>query len=239
MSILISTRFPFFSEKGGPVVLIGWRMSKLLDRGVMALKSKPFGMFAIRKTYRNPLTNTIVILQPIGGIASKKFFDENYYSWWNSPEVDKVLCEDGKLPFLAGTVEAQKIAVRRRLFPAYGFRPVVPDASKFDGIVDRDPLESRISYLSVQRGDPLPVDPRARRAVERLDTYPSGTRVVLPWNAHHMVYLNEKLSRLGYVLEKTEEVQAIGQSSFLYAMAVVTALMTIFFMWFSRLISGY
>jgi hypothetical protein len=172
--------------------------------------------------YQHPSSNISVLLAPLPNVAWPQFFQKTIFSYPSDPSFDKILVEDGRLPFLENTVMGNRAKVYRRLFPFINGRPVVADPSKFDGTIERDPLESRMAYQCCTEAIDPPIDPRARRAVERVLAYPPGTRVVLPWTVYHAPYFGYKLQQLGFELKDTLEVEIINQTQMMVVVVAVS-----------------
>ncbi|PBJ68156.1 hypothetical protein BCY84_09253 [Trypanosoma cruzi cruzi] len=182
----------------------------LMTRGIMEMRQNPPGLVCTIRRFKHPTTQKEVTLYPIVNFAAPHYFRRVLDGDILERNFDKVLCEDGRLPFEAGSRLARQQQMLKRIFPFFGLRPVTINGSKFDGIVQRDPVESRMAYqMIVDSADP-PVDPRARRAMERIENYPDGTRVVCPWGVYHLVYMNHKLRQLGYIVEREEAVEVVG-----------------------------
>lgn len=191
---------------------IGKKSGMLMTKGLMTFRNDPPSLACAIRTYRNSQNGKTVVLHPIPNMAVRTYFDRVLHDVHKSGSFDKILCEDGRLPFVEGTFEANKVKFYRKLLPFFGHRPVAPaDCELFDGLLHRDPVESRMSHASVVEALTPSVDPRARRGVERIESYPDNVRVAVPWNVYHLVYFSEKLPQLGYELVNTEEVVVIGQ----------------------------
>ncbi|EPY31412.1 hypothetical protein AGDE_09065 [Angomonas deanei] len=94
--------------------------------------------------------------------------------------------------------------------PFFSIRPSAVNGEKFDGCVLRDPVESRMAYQGILDELDPPVDARARRGMSRIDTYPEGTRVAVPWGVYHMPYFRYSLLKNGYVQLSVEEQEVFG-----------------------------
>ncbi|RNF07624.1 uncharacterized protein Tco025E_07407 [Trypanosoma conorhini] len=186
------------------------KSAMLMTKGVMEMRQNPPGLICTIRRFKHPATQKEVTLYPVPSIAAPHYFRRVLDGEALTRNFDMVLCEDGRLPFEAGSRLARRQQVLRRIFPFFGLRPVSVEGAKFDGIVQRDPVESRMAYQMILDGADPPVDPRARRAVERIETYPDGTRVVCPWGVYHIVYMNHKLHQLGYVVEDEETLEVVG-----------------------------
>ncbi|KAG5504724.1 hypothetical protein GH5_05350 [Leishmania sp. Ghana 2012 LV757] len=186
------------------------KSAMLMTKGIMDLRNDPPRLICSILRYRHPDTKKEVTLYPIPNIAAPSYFQRVLDGEALQQNFDKILCEDGRLPFQAGSAIAARQHVLRRLLPFFSIRPVVTDGEKFDGIIVRDALESRMAYQMVLDGYDPPVDPRARRAVERIDTYPANTRVVVPWGVYHMPYFRYRLEKEGYKALPPEEVIVFG-----------------------------
>lgn len=193
-------------------------------QSIIQVQQNPFRMVCKVFVFKNPLTNVTIRLHPLPMVASKAYFDKVLHNLPNSKnelKFDKILVEDGYLPFVEGTPEATKTIRGRSWRPFIYSRPVVPQSALqyYDGLVQRNPIESRICHYSVVSGEKPTVDPRARRALEHADAYSEGTVVVMPWNIYHCVYIKDKLLASGYhqVEELTEEM--LSQTQFFYFLA--------------------
>lgn len=210
------------------------RSGMLMTRGVMKMKSNPVSFVCSVRTFRHPTTRVAVTLNPVPNIAARAFFRTMLEELHVNPVHDKILVEDGRLPFVEGTADARKQQMRRIMFPMFSSRPIASTSSSalFDGLVSRDPVESRMAWMSVTESLTPGVDPRARRAIERIESYPDGTRVVCPWNIYHLVYMSDKLTDLGYELIEDKEVvvitqtQIVGLVVMMFAMAVLMGITT-------------
>lgn len=186
------------------------KSAMLMTKGIMDMRVDPPRLICTILRYRHPETKKEVTLYPIPNIAAPAYFQRVLNGDALQNNFDKILCEDGRLPFQAGSASAARQQLLRRLLPFFSIRPVVADGEKFDGIIVRDALESRMAYQMVLDGYDPPVDPRARRAVERIDTYPESTRVVVPWGVYHMPYFRYRLEKEGYKALPSEEVVVFG-----------------------------
>nr|CCC92009.1 conserved hypothetical protein [Trypanosoma congolense IL3000] len=186
------------------------KSAMLMTKGIMELRQNPPGLACTIRRFRHPDTRKEVTLYPVPNIASPHYFRRILDGDTLMRDFDKVLCEDGRLPFQAGTALARKHEVLKRMFPFFAFRPVAADGAKFDGIVQRDAVESRMAYQMLLDGADPPIDPRGRRAVERIDSYADGTRTVCPWGVYHIVYMTYKLRELGYEVEYEDVVEVVG-----------------------------
>ena len=182
------------------------KSAMLMTKGIMEMRNDPPRLICTILKYQHPETKKEVTLYPVPNIAAPSYFHRVMDGAALQKDFDKILCEDGRLPFQAGTAKASRQRLLQRLFPYFSFRPVVEDGETFDGIVSRDALESRMAYQMVLEGYDPPVDPRARRAVERIDTYADNTRIVVPWGVYHMPYFRYRLEKEGYTALPSEEV---------------------------------
>ncbi|KPI86064.1 hypothetical protein ABL78_4866 [Leptomonas seymouri] len=186
------------------------KSAMLMTKGIMDLRSDPPRLICTIIKYQHPETKKEVTLYPVPNIAAPSYFQRVLRGESLQKDYDRILCEDGRLPFQAGTAKAARQRLLQRLFPFFSLRPVVADGEKFDGIISRDALESRMAYQMVLEGYEPPVDPRARRGVERIDSYPGNTRVVVPWGVYHMPYFRYRLEKEGYTVLSSEEVVVFG-----------------------------
>ncbi|CAJ1008643.1 hypothetical protein Q4I28_003956 [Leishmania naiffi] len=209
------------------------KSAMLMTKGIMDIRSDPPRLICTILRYQHPSTKKEVTLYPIPNIAAPAYFRRVLDGDVLQCNFDKILCEDGRLPFQAGSMIAARQQMLRRLFPFFSIRPVVEDGEKFDGIIVRDALESRMAYQMVLDGYDPPVDPRARRAVERIDTYPESTRVVVPWGVYHMPYFRYRLEKEGYKALPSEEVVVFGfhqvMGFFFLSGVMVFAMLFVFF----------
>ncbi|KAH9593437.1 hypothetical protein LSM04_005206 [Trypanosoma melophagium] len=199
------------------------KSAMLMTKGIMEMRQNPPSLVCIIRRYKHPETNKEVTVYPIPNLAVPSYFRRVLDGDNLAGNFDKILCEDGRLPFQSGSRLAKQQHFLKRVFPFLGLRPVATDGSKFDGIIQRDPVESRMAYQMVLDGADPPVDPRARRAIERIDTYPDGTRAVCPWGVYHVVYMNYKLRQLGYIVENEESVEVVGyrEAALVFAFLIV------------------
>ncbi|KPA84098.1 putative mitochondrial hypothetical protein [Leptomonas pyrrhocoris] len=199
------------------------KSAMLMTKGIMDVRSDPPRLICTILKYQHPGTKKEVTLYPVPNIAAPSYFQRVLNGEALQKDFDKVLCEDGRLPFQAGTVKAARQRWIQLVFPFFSVRPVVEDGEKFDGIVSRDAVESRMAYQMVLDGYDPPVDPRARRAVERIDSYPDNTRVVVPWGVYHMPYFRYRLEKEGYAPLPSEEVVVFGFQQMLSMLLVTSA----------------
>ncbi|KAG5504347.1 hypothetical protein JKF63_04796 [Porcisia hertigi] len=186
------------------------KSAMLMTKGIMDLRTDPPRLICTILRYQHPNTKKEVTLYPVPNIAAPAYFQRVLDGDALLRNFDKILCEDGRLPFQDGSAGAARQKLLRRLLPFFSIRPVVAEGEKFDGIIVRDALESRMAYQMVLDGYDPPVDPRARRAVERIDTYPDNTRVAVPWGVYHMPYFRYRLEKEGYTPLPSEEVVVFG-----------------------------
>jgi hypothetical protein len=192
----------------------------LMDLGVLKLQRNPGQVLsACLRTYKHPTTGMTVALHPIPNFAQAAYWSR---AWYNVDEqCDRVLSEDGYGPVRAGTYDAYRATALGYLMPFVCQRQVVPtDArmAKYEVLSPtRDRLESAMAYESVKlatAGEP-PVDPRARRAVDRLEAMAlesnAPASVVVPWNVFHNAYFFWRLEQQGWTLLSTEDVKIVTQ----------------------------
>lgn len=193
-------------------------------KGVMDLRSDPPRLVCTVYTYLHPETRKEVTLLPLPNVASRNYLQRALNQDVIATRYDKILCEDGRLPLPAGSAAALRQQFWHRILPFVNMRPVVAaddqGRSKYEGITTRDPVESSMAYNMVMEGWEPPVDPRARRAVERIDGYDEATRVMVPWGVYHMPYLHYRLKQEGYTVTHKEELEAISFRSILYSFAI-------------------
>jgi hypothetical protein len=214
----------------------------LMTRGVVSIRNSPSRLVGTIRRYRHPVTNTTVTLKPIPTLSTPSTFRKLFYDHIADPNTHIVLCEDGRLPFLAGSAPAIIQRVFKTFLPFLAYRPVVTDASKFDGIIGRDAVDSRIAYQSVvaqKDTTTCTVDPRARRAVERILSYPAGSHVVATFNVYHTVYFWHRLPELGFVLDSTEEIEIARMSHFVAFLILCSLFLSLTVATFIRGIVGF
>lgn len=194
--------------------------SSSVMRGFLDIRQDPPRLVSVLKTFRHPETNVQVSLCPLPNFGSPSFIRRVYSPAVLQAQFDKVLCEDGLLPIREPSALASRQRVLQRLFPFASIRLVAPEssASLYDGLVTRDRVETRMAYQMLRDAYDPPVDPRARRGVERLLTYADGCRVCVPWGVYHMHYWQYRLQREGFELVRTEEEVVIGFRAVLYMM---------------------
>jgi hypothetical protein len=200
----------------------------LMSKGVMQMKTDPPSFVCNIRVFRQASTGKVVTLHPMPNMAAPMYFTKYLDGNHTNPNFDVVLCEDGRLPYAQGTAEGRKQTLFKKIFPFLCYRPVVPpECTKFDGLIQRDPVESRMAYTSLVQSLSPTVDARARRAVERIESYGNNTRVVVPWNVYHHVYFSEKLPMLGFELVRTEEVAILEMKHIM--LMIVTLIMLSFY----------
>eukprot|EP00796_Vickermania_ingenoplastis_P006516 gene6516-4693_t len=187
--------------------------------GFLEFRGDPPRLITTLKTFRHPETGKTVALHPLLSTALPSYLRRVYTAPLELQQrFDKILCEDGQLPLKDGTPAAARQKMWQRLCPFMSLKLVVPesDGAFYDGLPQRDAVETRMAYQMLQeRWDP-PVDPRARRAMERIATYPDGTRVCLPWGMYHLRYLEYRLQLEGYKLVESEYLVAIRLRLFIW-----------------------
>lgn len=186
------------------------KSAMLMTKGIIEPRQSPPALVCTIRRFKHPMSGKEVTLYPVPNIAAPHYFRRVLDAHHLTNNFDKVLCEDGRLPFQAGTALARRHEVFKRLLPFLSLRPVVVNGDKFDGIVERDPLESRMAYQMLLDGADPPVDPRARRAIERIEGYADATKTVCPWGVYHLVYMTYRLRTLGYTVESEEELEVVG-----------------------------
>ncbi|CAD2219141.1 hypothetical protein AGDE_00120 [Angomonas deanei] len=187
------------------------KSAMLMTKGILDMRSDPAPrLVASILTFQHPDTKKEVTLYPIPNVASKAYLARALNADYLSEKYDKVLWEDGRLPFRVGTAASQKSIILKKLFPFFSIRPSAVNGEKFDGCVLRDPVESRMAYQGILDELDPPVDARARRGMSRIDTYPEGTRVAVPWGVYHMPYFRYSLLKNGYVQLSVEEQEVFG-----------------------------
>ena len=198
----------------------GDKSKYLMSRGFMEMRQSPTRLVVTVRRFRNPATSQTVTLIPMPNFASPQYFLNQYYNLPSCTEYDRILFEDGYLPLIATDPRSSRAKVLCWVLPFLPQRLIVSNAEKCDGLVQRDPFESRMAYNAALGGADPPVDPRARRAVDRILSYPSGTRVACPWNVYHVMYFTHKLAKVGYVLESSEEAVVVTMTQMLMVLAL-------------------
>lgn len=202
----------------------------LAERGVMMQMQNPPRLVVFCRTYVNPTTGVRVTFNPLANMGMKAYLQEAYYGVAGRADVDKVLVEDGYLPLAPTNPQAKRQELLRKMMPFFAIRPVLSkynELAKYDGCVQRDPVESKMSYQSVSDNMNPPVDPRARRAIERILTYPNNTSVVVPWSTQHMPYFYHNMPLQGFELQKNEELLVVDRTT----MFIFTLVPMMFFLW--------
>ncbi|CCW63742.1 unnamed protein product [Phytomonas sp. EM1] len=210
----------------------------LMTKGVVELRTNPARLVGNILTFRHPESRKEVTLFPLPNIASRAYFKRTFDAETLMSQYDKILCEDGRLPFRAGTPEGNRQVLLRKCFPFFALRPVVADGEKFDGILQRDMIESRMAYQMVLDGWEPPVDPRARRGVERIATYDDGTKIAVPWGVYHIPYFRYRLQKEGYVQVSAEEMMLLNFPQVLKVIVFFSFLSFLFFIVFIIAIFG-
>lgn len=153
-----------------------------MERGVIAMRQGPSRIVGIVKTYAhgsNP--NVTVRVIPIPSVAHSSYWRQSLYGAHDAS--DYVLLEDGVRPLVSGTGAARRALLFEKVFQVFPHAPVAdadvigkkfvtapPPPSALGSGVPRDPLESRMAFQSVTQNLSPPVDPRARRGVEFLES---------------------------------------------------------------------
>lgn len=203
------------------------RAASSVLRGVMEIQSNPPKIVGTLRTFTHPVTKKSVTLAPLPSFASPSYIRSVYAPYSLTERFDKILCEDGVLPLKAGTPRASAQLIWQRVFPFLSIRPVVSEEiglKHYDGLLIRDRIETRMAFEMLKEQWEPPVDPRARRGVERIATYPDGTKVTVPWNPYHMKGLQHHLERAGFELTTTEEIEVIGPRTVMYFLVFVSGL---------------
>ena len=196
----------------------------------MMLMQNPPRLVAFCRTYVHPTTGVRVTFHPLSNMGMKGYLEEAYYGVSARADVDKVLVEDGHLPLVPNHPGASKRQFMRKVMPFFPLRPVIAksaELTKFDGCVNRDPVESKMAFTSLTEASNPPIDPRARRAIERIMTYPNNTSVVVPWNTQHMPYFYQAMPLHGFELQKNEEMIVVDRMT----MVAFTAIPMFMFLW--------
>lgn len=216
------------------------KSAMLMTKGIMDLRSDPPRLVCTVLTLEHPESRKQVTLYPVPNIASPAYFKRVLNADVLCAGYDKILCEDGRLPFQSGTAEGNKQLRMRQAFPFFSLRPVVADGEKFDGALVRDALESRMAYQMVLDGYDPPVDPRARRGVERiLDHYADNTKVAVPWGVYHIPYFRYRLQKEGFNVISTEEVVVFGMQQIMAVVIATTVLSMVFALGVTSLIFSF
>ncbi|CCW68261.1 unnamed protein product [Phytomonas sp. Hart1] len=200
----------------------------LMTKGIVELRTNPARLVGNILTFRHTQSRKEVTLFPLPNIASGAYFKRTFNAEVLMRQYDRILCEDGRLPFLEGTLAGYKQEFLRMCFPYFALRPVVADSEKFDGILQRDFIESRMAYEMVVEGWEPPVDPRARRGIERIATYDDGTKVAVPWGVYHIPYFRYRLQKEGYVKVNIEEVIVLNFRKVLKVIVLLGVLFSLF-----------
>lgn len=210
------------------IVMSESRGRALVKLGVLEQRYGPTRIVTFVRTYRHPTKALSVTIAPSPSASTAAYWNKYMYDSWQN--YDRIVFEDGRPAVCAGTVRAAITLTWRRVFPMLLHKAVVPHhaMSKYVGSLSRDLVESKIAYESCVRQLMPPVDPRARRAFEYIETLgnqlgetdvgkppnsskaseappPAGMRVLLPWNVYHVAYLRHRLEVSGFVLESTVE----------------------------------
>lgn len=145
---------------------------------------------------------------------------------------DKILCEDGLLPYAQDSPRANGQRLLQWCLPFVRLRPVVARATGeqyYDGLLLRDRVESRMTFEMLRDQWNPPVDPRARRAMDRiLHAYPNQTCVCVPWSPYHIPYFIYRLELEGFELVKKEEVEVMGFRVLVYG--IITSVLISFYL---------
>lgn len=200
------------------------KSAMLMTKGIMDMRNDPPRLVCSILSFRDPATGKEVTLYPIPNMGAPSYFARVMDADTQLQSFDKILCEDGRLPFRAGSIEAKKQQTYRRFFPYFGFRPVVENGEKFDGLLARDAVESRMAYQMLVDGWEPPVDPRARRGIERIASYPDNTKVCVPWGVYHLPYFRYRLLKDGWVQTNAVDVTVMGFRDVFMAMLAVSLL---------------
>jgi hypothetical protein len=228
---------------------------QLMDAGIIALRTNPHRIVVNIATYRHPTVPGLkVTLQPAPTVAGPSYWSDHWYDLHT--KFDRVLVEDGMMPERKGTTAATWATVLRQVLPFTGHKMVVDsdiNYGKYDQAQSvRDRIESGLAYNSVMTLMKPPVDPRARRAMEHLNSIASSMatsgdlatkthNVAMPWGVFHSYYLRYRFEHDGWAVEKQEEVLMINQRqvamimffmSFTFCFTLYTALKFMFYMIF-------
>mmetsp|Transcript_17713 Transcript_17713/g.27742 ORF Transcript_17713/g.27742 Transcript_17713/m.27742 type:complete len:213 (-) Transcript_17713:19-657(-) len=155
-----------------------------------------------RKTYVHRTSGQRVSIQPWPPIARPAFWRETCTDLHK--KFDRIIFQDGREPMTRPPNSAQ--AALRSLFPCFGYAEYVStiDRPAYIGNPKKNAKETQIAYYSTSQNLSPPVDPRARKAVELLQTLDPAQRVIIPWDMVHMPYFCWKLTELGYVEERSD-----------------------------------
>ncbi|KNH03859.1 nitroreductase family protein [Perkinsela sp. CCAP 1560/4] len=196
---------------------------RILQMGILAVADNPRRVVAFRRTYFHPKTNQHVTLQPIPQVARPQFWREAYDGLHK--QFDRVLFQDGHQP--ANTPGDPLRLLFRKVFPFILHRQYLcqKDMQAYIGREDADRRETHMALYSTTKELDPPVDPRARKAVELLQTIDPNLHVVMPWGFTHMPYLQWKLKQLGYFEKSCSPTTVSLQSE-----ALLTAGLSVFFL---------
>jgi hypothetical protein len=195
-----------------------------MNVGIIAMRQDPHRIVCKLQTYRHPtVPNLRVTVKPIPSVAGPSFWNDHWYD--QHVRYDRVVTEDGQLPVLQSDPKAAWYGLLRRVLVFSGQKLVV-DTEKNLGKYEapqahRDRIESTLAYTNVVNQQDPPVDPRARRAVEHLNTIATSMEssgladkshhVVMPWSVYHVYYLRWRLPKDGWIAETEEEVLMIDR----------------------------
>uniref|UniRef100_A0A7S1Q6C5 Uncharacterized protein n=1 Tax=Neobodo designis TaxID=312471 RepID=A0A7S1Q6C5_NEODS len=190
----------------------------LMRLGIIAMRKDPPRLATSLVTYKHPTVPGLTVqLKPMPTIAGAHYWDAHWYD--QHTKFDRVLVEDDRLPVRSGTFDAQMAQMRRVLFPFTGHAMTVNDdvqAGRYDQAQSfRDRFDSTLAYKTVVEMQDPPTDPRARRAVDHLNSIADGMKssgveatphkIVMPWSVYHCYYLNWRLRTEGWEVVSTEE----------------------------------
>lgn len=196
--------------------------------GFLDIRHDPPRLVATIKTLRHAQRNLEVSLHPVPNIASPSYLREAFSirSLLSKGRFDKILLEDGRLPVKAGSYLGSRQQFLQKCFPFVAMRQVVEESEEdsIDGLLTRDGVETRMAFQMLKEQWDPPVDPRARRGVERIASYPDGSRVCVPWGPYHMKYFLYRLELEGYDVVNSEEVIVMGFQTVMRIVVVITVL---------------
>ena len=175
----------------------------LYKLGIAGYAYNPSRVVFYKRTYLHPETKQQVTLQPVPRFARRQFWGEACYGLHR--RFDRVLFEDGNQPCLA-PADPMRLLMQRA-FPFAEHREYVSqdEMQQYVGAVEADNADYHVILTSLHQNLDPPVNPKARRGVERLLTVDPKYTVVMPWNVMHMPYLMWKLKDLGF--EETTSAQ--------------------------------
>ena len=194
--------------------------SQLMNLGVIVFLTGPGRIATYKREFTHPGSGQKITLIPLPTLARPQFWENHLYHLHEN--YGHVVYEDGWHPYCTGTLPF------RSLLAKY-FLPILPrcyeintnELRNYIGSTNRDVVESAMAFRSTESTLDPPVDPRARRGLERIRTLPTNVHAVLPWNVYHQYYLMHKLRELGYVQGRIDEIIIFTQQEVLLLTAVL------------------